>query len=826
MTYPSTGRDMLGRTIRRAATALLAVIIAGALCAPAASAQSGGPVLVVTDSTGFDDYYAEILRAEGLNEFAVADVGQLSSGLLSSYQVVLLAQTQVSDAQAGALAGWVNGGGNLIAMRPDARLAGLLGLGSSSDVLSDGYMAIDTSSAPGAGITSGTMQYHGVADLWSFAGARHVAALYTTSSTSTPANAPAVTLRDVGGAGGQAAAFTYDLAESVVKTRQGNPAWAGDERDGSSPLRSDDLFFGAKAGDIRPDWVDFSKIRVPQADEQQRLLANLVIQMNLDRAPLPRFWYLPRGEQAAVVMTGDDHGSGGTRLHFDRWKAASRPGCSVADWECVRATSYVYDWTSVPGATGYQADGFEIALHLNTNCGNFTPSSINADWNSQLSAFAANFPGINAPRTNRTHCIVWSDWATAATSSLAHGVRLDTNYYYWPGSWLQNRPGLFTGSGLPMRFADTDGSLIDVYQAATQLTDESGQDPMSTHIRTLIDGALGSDGYYGVFTANMHTDDNKYPHAGADQIIAEAQFRGVPVVSAVQMLNWLDGRNGSSFQGLSYDGNRLRFSVRGGAGSRGLQAMLPASAPSGALSSLTRNGVSLSAPARRVKGMDYAFFDAADGDYVATYGSPVPDTAITEASVTGNRARFAFVSNTPGATYQCRLDGSTFAACPNPKTYSGLSKGAHTFQVRAIDPAGTPDPTPAERRFTVGTSELPGGSGEGANPGEGGSGPRVRLAPKRLRLWSDGTVRMRVRCPASERTCRVRLRLRKGQRLLAARSFKVKGGKTRNVRLQMSRGAIRLLVRHGTLRVTAIAVSRDMAGDRAVTRKTIRLVAP
>ena len=35
--------------------------------------------------------------------------------------------------------------------------------------------------------------------------------------------------------GGQAAAFTYDLARSVVYTRQGNPAWAGQERDGDRP---------------------------------------------------------------------------------------------------------------------------------------------------------------------------------------------------------------------------------------------------------------------------------------------------------------------------------------------------------------------------------------------------------------------------------------------------------------------------------------------------------------------------------------------------------------------------------------------------------------
>ena len=44
-----------------------------------------------------------------------------------------------------------------------------------------------------------------------------------------------------------------------------------------------------------------SKIDVPQADEQQRLLANLITEMNRDKAPLPRFWYLPRGEKAAVV---------------------------------------------------------------------------------------------------------------------------------------------------------------------------------------------------------------------------------------------------------------------------------------------------------------------------------------------------------------------------------------------------------------------------------------------------------------------------------------------------------------------------------------------
>ena len=72
-------------------------------------------------------------------------------------------------------------------------------------------------------------------------------------------------------------------------------------------VRSNDLFFGAKARDAQPDWVNLDKVAIPQADEQQRLLANLIQDMNRDRKPLPRFWYLPRGEKAVVVMTGDDH---------------------------------------------------------------------------------------------------------------------------------------------------------------------------------------------------------------------------------------------------------------------------------------------------------------------------------------------------------------------------------------------------------------------------------------------------------------------------------------------------------------------------------------
>ena len=69
-----------------------------------------------------------------------------------------------------------------------------------------------------------------------------------------------------------------------------------------------------------------------------------------------------------------------------------------------------------------------------------------------------------------------------------------------------------TGSGMPMRFADTDGSMIDVYQAPTQMTDESDQTYPFTP-DTLLNNATGPLGYYGAFNVNMHTDNPTTPRA-------------------------------------------------------------------------------------------------------------------------------------------------------------------------------------------------------------------------------------------------------------------------------------------------------------------------
>ena len=149
--------------------------------------------MVVDPGDPFGDYYSEILRAEGLNEFASVSASSLNAATLAGHDVVVLASMTLSPAQVQTLTDWVGAGGDLIAMRPDPKLAPLLGLSATGSTLANAYLRIDTSAAPGAGITGATMQFHDRADRYTLAGASAVATLYSDATTAT-AN-PAVSLR-------------------------------------------------------------------------------------------------------------------------------------------------------------------------------------------------------------------------------------------------------------------------------------------------------------------------------------------------------------------------------------------------------------------------------------------------------------------------------------------------------------------------------------------------------------------------------------------------------------------------------------------------------
>ena len=654
----------------------------------------GGPILVISSASNpFSRYYGEILSAEGLNEYTVADISTVTSTTLAAFDVAILGDMSLTSAQVSMLTTWVNGGGQLIAMHPDKQLAGLLGLTSKTSTLSNAYLLVQTSTGPGVGIVGQSIQFHGTADQYTLNGASSLATLYSTASATT--TSPAVTLARSGS--GQAAAFTYDLARSIIYTRQGNPAWSGEARDGQTgPNRSDDLYFGAASFDPEPDWVDLNKVSIPQADEQQRLLANLILQMNTAKKPLPRFWYFPSGVKAVVVMTGDDHGSfysgSATTQRFGDLVAASPTGCSVADWQCMRSTSYLFPQSIADNpltdaqAAALVAQGFEISVHVDSNptCSNWIPADLDDDYVSVMSSFAAQFPSVPPPQTHRMHCIGWSDYDTQPQTELRHGIRLDTSYYYWPPTWVNDVPGLFTGSGMPMRFTDRNGNIIDVYQATTQMTDESGQS-YPNNIDTILDNATGTTAYYGAFVVQAHNDQGSYPGIGPS-IVSSAQAHGVPMVSAQQMLTWLDGRNSSSFGSLSWTGSSLNFTIVVGTGARNLQAMLPISSPAGSLNSISLSGSLVSFTTQAIKGAQYAFFNAVAGSYVANYGTPTFTVSGTISGTGGNAATVTLTS------------GTTTVA-----TTTASAAGAYSFSVAN----GTYTVTPTKAGYTFTPTSQP-----------------------------------------------------------------------------------------------------------------------
>jgi hypothetical protein len=68
---------------------------------------------------------------------------------------------------------------------------------------------------------------------------------------------------------------------------------------------------------------------------------------------------------------------------------------------------------------------------------------------------------------------------------------------------------------------------------------------------------------------------------------------------------------------------------------------------------------------------------------------------------TDSTPTFGFSSNEAGSSFACRVSGGPFAPCASPFTLPSLSGGSYTFDVRATDPAGNVDPTPARRTFSI-----------------------------------------------------------------------------------------------------------------------------
>ncbi len=253
------------------------------------------PILILATNSDFGTYTAEILKAEGFNEFELDSLvsGRVTSSLMSRYYLVILAESDINMNHKNVIERFVKNGGNLIAICPNPSIAELFGIIPGDGKISEGYISIDTSALYGKGLTSKGIQFHGTAPRYKLNGGKQAAILISGKNDSE--GSPAVVSYNFGK--GHTIAFLYNIPKSIAYTRQGNPLFAGAEKDSIPGIRSMDMF--------TEGWLDTSNSIINQADEQMALFSHCIEIIHSHTGPLPRFWYFPDTLQCLVTLTND-----------------------------------------------------------------------------------------------------------------------------------------------------------------------------------------------------------------------------------------------------------------------------------------------------------------------------------------------------------------------------------------------------------------------------------------------------------------------------------------------------------------------------------------
>jgi uncharacterized repeat protein (TIGR01451 family) len=596
------------------------------------SAASTPPILVVVNgdylTNPFGDYLGEILRAEGLNAFTVQDLSLVTSDVLPNFPLTLLAETTLSPAQATMFTNYVNGGGRLIAMRPDAQIKGLFGLGSKVSTVSDHYVkfingALWSGETPASGLTSSGLQIHGSADQYNMlSGAVMIAEIYSNRTTGT--GYPAV----IGSPSGRAVAFTYDLSKNIVYTRQGNPQNANQDIDHDGTIRSIDLFIKSGGG----SWVDLDLVPIPQADEQQRIFARLVKQMVSATEPLPQLWYFPLGKKTMMIITADAHGN--TTANFqneiDSLNSHNAKGTFYLSIAGDPSESDVANWRS---------QGHTFGLHPYAYLdGYYHVRNLTEGYDAWDSWFSIQFPNTPKSNTVRNHMVTWEGWTTAAEIAISHNIHLDTDFYVW-GAWLQKPDnswahGYTTGSGQSLKFIDSSGTVLNNFQQLTQLVDEQlilgagdgweGLDEIGglAVSKQLIDNSQAGD--YAAIMTQFHVDYYTTITGWSESTMAYADSLGIPMWNADKWLNYITARHDAELTQINWNSvsKSLSFNlVASGGSQQNLTLLLPATYKGSQLASVSIDGNPAAISLQTIKGKSEAFINttAINHSVVATY---------------------------------------------------------------------------------------------------------------------------------------------------------------------------------------------------------------
>jgi hypothetical protein len=538
----------------------------------------------------FATYIQEILAIEGFLGYDVVDLTdrRLTPDLLEGPKLVMVAHMPLEKGEQKALADYVGAGGGLIALRPPAEMAPLFGAESFGTTLKRGhYLQLDEAACPpGAYSTDIPLQVHAEADCYRVKEAEVMA--WFCFATGARRDLPAVTLH--AGGDGLAAMFAFDLSHSTVFFHQGLPEQASTgglpDPSGLGQYKPDNHFVG---------FLDVTRATLPQADLQQRLLGALVDRML--PAPVPRLWYFPEGAPCLAFLNGDS----------DAMSLADLETClEIIEARGGYYTCYVMEEGALDprDEATLRARGHSFGRHI--WAGNMpTPETMAAAVQEQIAGYRRRYG--YTPLTNRGHCLIWPGWTEMAQFLAEAGVRMDSNFV-----GMHCGHGYLSGSGLPVKFMDARGSLINLYEQSTQWEDDVAlasyaqrlpyTQAVAMSLQTLRDA---QERFHTVVNFNFHPIHTRQEWLNTREwITAVAEHcweQHIPMVSGDAWARFNDARRRVMMSDYAADApaGRVRWTLMASEPTQGLTLSLPAAWEGATLQSVMADGNLL--PLRRIR---------------------------------------------------------------------------------------------------------------------------------------------------------------------------------------------------------------------------------
>jgi Big-like domain-containing protein len=448
------------------------------------------------------------------------------------------------------------------------------------------------------------------------------------------------------------------------------------------------------------------------------------------------YFYRPGGTGGTftVTATASDPGTGIQKMTFPGLAAGFTPTILVED----KIVPYGQTYTWLPGATYSSASNTVTAYDNvgNTSSTNFVvvpdvdppttgdnTAAIGSGWKNTdqfVTLSALDGSGAGSARSHYT-----TDGSTPTTSSLqGTAITLSAEGVYTVKYFSIDNVGNVEApktAGTQIRIDKTPptsatlGALPAVIKNSQTLTG-SGSDALS---------GLGSVAYYYCAgssctpstligtssTAPSYTVAwSSQPADGTYQVLARAIDLAGNTLNSVKQTITIDNTPPTTTitakPANPINSTSATFSFTASEPAT-FQCQLDGSAFASCSTPATYSGLAVGSHTFAVRATDAIGNVGVAATYTWTIDTSPPDTTITSSPANPSNSTspsFSFSSSESGSTFQCSLDGAAFAGCTSPRAYAGLAPGSHTFQVKATDPAGNVDPTPASYTWTIDTA--------------------------------------------------------------------------------------------------------------------------